>query len=212
MTDNRLQGLYAITDAELMADNFEQAVSQTLKGGSRIIQYRDKSDNQHKRLDQALFIRQLCHRYKALFIINDDIELALMTNADGVHLGKDDIDLGVARQQLGNDKIIGVSCYNQLEMAIEAELAGADYVAFGAFFSSTIKPEAIHAPISLIKQAKARIQIPVCCIGGITANNAGQLIEAGADMIAVISDIFKPVNSDQDIKLASQCLSKLFSA
>ena len=215
MTDSRLQGLYAITDAnlvgQLLNSDFARAIEQTLQGGSRLIQYRDKSCDNIKRQQQAQIIHRLCDQYQALFIINDDIELALTVNADGVHLGKDDQHISTAREQLGLNKIIGVSCYDQLDLAITAEQAGADYIAFGAFFSSSIKPEATPAPLSLIQQAKNRLQVPVCCIGGITAKNATQLIDAGSDMIAVISDIFKPVDADQDIKLASQKLSELFS-
>ena len=206
MINTRLRGLYAITDAGLIGDNFATAIEQTLQGGCRIIQYRDKSSDITKRQQQSDIVRQLCDQYQALFIVNDDIELALYANADGIHLGKDDQHIQLARERLGNDKIIGVSCYNKLELAIAAEQAGADYVAFGAFFSSSIKPEAINAPTSLIADAKTQLQVPVCCIGGITANNANQLIEVGSDMIAVISDIF----ASQDIKLASQILTKLF--
>ncbi len=207
MTDSKLRGLYAITDATLMADNFELAIEQCLQGGTRIIQYRDKSENSEKRLKQAKAIRQLCNQYRALFIVNDDIELAIATNADGVHLGKDDLAMTTAREQLGHNKIIGITCYNQLQNAIDAEHAGADYVAFGAFFSSSIKPNATDATLSLIEQAKVQLTIPVCCIGGITADNAKPLIDKGADMLAVISDIF----SNQDIVTASQRLTKLFS-
>lgn len=206
MTDSKLYGLYAITDAALMADNFELAIEQSLQGGTCIIQYRDKSEDSEKRLKQAKAIRQLCNQYQALFIVNDDIELAIATHADGVHLGKDDLDLKAARKQLGTDKIIGITCYNQLQNAIEAEQAGADYVAFGAFFNSSVKPDAVNAPLSLIKQAKEQLQIPVCCIGGITANNAKQLIETGADMIAIISELF----DSENIKQSSIRLSSLF--
>lgn len=206
MTDPRLQGVYAITDASLMQHNFAQAVEDALKGGCSIIQYRDKSTDTDKRLLQTKIIRQLCNIYYALFIINDDIQLAIDSKADGVHLGKEDGDIAAAREQLGQNKIIGVSCYNQLALAIEAEQAGADYVAFGAFFNSTIKPDAINAPISLIAEAKQQIQLPICCIGGITISNASELITAGTDMIAVISELF----ASEDVKQSSQKLSGLF--
>jgi len=206
MTDPRLSGLYAITDANLLTDNFTDAIEQAIQGGCQIIQYRDKSTDHKHRLQQANIVRQLCDQYQRLFIVNDDIELAMACNADGVHIGKDDQQLTTARDYLGNDKIIGVSCYNQIKLALAAEQGGADYVAFGAFFSSSIKPEATNAPVSLISQAKEQLQIPVCCIGGITANNATPLINAGTDMIAVISEIF----ASQNIKLSSQALSNLF--
>jgi len=212
MTDKTLNGLYAITDTSLLANNFAEAIEQTLLGGARIIQYRDKSTDTDRRLKEAQIIRKLCDKYDATFIINDDLKLAIDSQADGVHLGKDDHDIKQARQRLGNEKIIGTSCYNQLQLALEAEQAGADYVAFGAFFNSSIKPEALTAPISIIAEAKAQIQLPVCCIGGITAENAGQLIDAGTDMIAVISDVFNPKNEKQSIKQASLTLSQLFSA
>jgi len=212
MTKKALRGLYAITDTKLLASNFTEAIEQTLLGGTRVIQYRDKSSDTDRRLKEAQILRGLCDQYDATFIINDDLKLAIESNADGVHLGKDDHDIKLARQQLGHDKIIGISCYNQLQLALEAEQAGADYVAFGAFFNSSIKPNALAAPLSIIGEAKTQIQIPVCCIGGITAENASQLVDAGADMIAVISEVFNPNNADQSIREASHRLSQLFSA
>jgi len=212
MTEKTLHGLYAITDTALLANNFAEAIEQALLGGTRIIQYRDKSTDTARRLKEAQIIRQLCDEFGATFIINDDLKLAIESHADGVHLGKDDHDIKLARQQLGNNKIIGISCYNQLQLALEAEQAGADYVAFGAFFNSSIKPDALAAPLSIIAEARAQIKIPICCIGGITAANAGQLVHAGTDMIAVISEVFNPKNKDQSIRMASSQLSQLFSA
>ena len=212
MTEKTLHGLYAITDTALLANNFAEAIEQALLGGTRIIQYRDKSTDTARRLKEAQIIRQLCDESGATFIINDDLKLAIESHADGVHLGKDDHDIKLARQQLGNNKIIGISCYNQLQLALEAEQAGADYVAFGAFFNSSIKPDALTAPLSIIAEARAQIKIPLCCIGGITAKNAGQLVDAGTDMIAVISEVFNPKNEDQSIRMASYQLSQLFSA
>lgn len=207
----KLQGLYAITDSCLLSNTFASAIEQTLQGGSQIIQYRDKSSDTERRLEEAKTIRRLCDQHGALLIINDDLQLAIDANADGVHLGKDDPGIHLARERLGNEKIIGVSCYNQLQLAVDAEKAGADYVAFGAFFDSSIKPEAATAPVSIISEAKQRLAIPVCCIGGITADNAKQLIDAGADMLAVISEIFAPKNNDQNTQTASHALSRLFS-
>lgn len=211
MTKLTLNGLYAITDRALLQHNFSEAIEQSLLGGSRIIQYRDKSTDNSRRLEEARIIRQLCDRYQAIFIVNDDIELARQTDADGVHLGKDDQDIEQARQQLGDEKIIGVSCYNRLDLAINAEQAGADYVAFGAMFNSSIKPEAVIAPLSLIAEARSRLQIPICCIGGINADNAAQLIAEGADMIAVISEIFAAEQRQQTVQQASKRLSQLFT-
>ena len=188
--DERLRGLYAITDEQLIGLYFAPAVKQALKGGARIIQYRNKSTNQSRRRQQAETLRQLCDQYNALLIINDDIELAKVVNADGVHIGRDDTALAQAREKLGMDKIIGVSCYNDIELARKAEEHGADYVAFGAFFSSSIKPEAAEASQALLQQAHDELSIPLCCIGGITADNGAPLLEAGGHMLAVISDVF----------------------
>ncbi|MDT8282381.1 MAG: thiamine phosphate synthase [Gammaproteobacteria bacterium] len=205
--DTRLKGLYVITDEKLIAQqNFTQSVEFALQGGSRIIQYRDKSGDQSKRLQQAEVLRSLCSEYRAILIINDDIELARAVNADGVHLGKDDAAIQKARQQLGSDAIIGISCYDSLELAIEAEKNSADYVAFGAMFCSPTKPEARNTSPEIISKARQQINIPVCAIGGITEKNIQQLIQQGADMAAVISSLF----SASDIKNAASTLAQHF--
>ena len=204
----KLKGLYAITDQQLITEeNFRASVEATLQGGTRIIQYRDKSNKQNKRLQQASLLRALCHQYHAICIINDDIELAKAVNAHGLHLGKDDLSLTIARQTLGVNAIIGVSCYNDLYRAIEAENNKADYVAFGAIFSSTTKPAANVAGLDIITKAKQQLSIPVCTIGGITQENIQQVIQQGADMAAVISGIF----SSDDIKQSTTALSQFFN-
>jgi len=205
---NRLKGLYAITDQQLIPEeDFSESIEATLQGGTRIIQYRDKSNDQNKRLRQASLLRALCHQYQAICIINDDIELAKAVNAHGVHLGKDDFSLTIARQVLGENAIIGVSCYNDLNLAREAENNNADYVAFGAIFSSATKPEANVAGPDIITKAKQQISIPVCSIGGITQENIQQVIQQGADMAAVISGIF----SAENIKQSTTTLSQFFN-
>ena len=205
---NRLKGLYAITDQQLIPEEyFSESVEATLQGGARIIQYRDKSNDQNKRLRQASLLRALCHQYQAICIINDDIELAKAVNAHGVHLGKDDFSLTIARQVLGEKAIIGVSCYNDLDRAIAAEEDKADYVAFGAIFSSATKPEANVAGLDIITKAKQQLSIPICTIGGITQENIQQVIQQGADMAAVISGIF----SANNIKQSTTTLSRFFN-
>ena len=205
---NKLKGLYAITDQQLITEeDFSKSVEAALQGGTRVIQYRDKSDNQNKRHQQASLLRALCHQYHAICIINDDIELARAVNAHGVHLGKDDFSLIHARQVLGENAIIGVSCYNDLDRAIEAENYNANYVAFGAIFSSSTKPDAKVAGLEIIAQAKQQLSIPVCTIGGITQKNIQQVIQQGADMAAVISGIF----SADDIKQSTTTLSEYFN-
>ena len=203
---NSLNGLYAITDARLIPDaQFATRIELALKGGARIIQYRDKSNDHIKRTLQATILKQLCDQYQALCIINDDIDLALEIKAHGLHIGRDDGELSVIRQRLGEDKIIGVSCYNQLALAQVAEQQGADYVAFGSFFSSPTKPDAPAASLDLLTQARTQINIPICAIGGITLNNAAQLLEAGVDMLAVISDVF----GHEDVFSASESFKTL---
>jgi thiamine-phosphate pyrophosphorylase len=205
---DQLKGLYAITDENLISEQyFNQAVESALRGGAKIIQYRDKSSDQQKRLIQATALRLLCKRYEALCIINDDIELAKAIDADGVHLGRGDSTIKKARKILGNDAIIGVSCYNDLTLAIDAEKNTADYVAFGAIFSSTTKPDATVAGLDIISQAKRQLSIPVCTIGGITKDNLQLVVQHGADMSAVISSLF----SSSDILQSANRLSKHFN-
>jgi thiamine-phosphate pyrophosphorylase len=203
-----LKGLYAITDDQLInRQQFSQAIESALQGGAKIIQYRDKSNDQQKRFQQATILRTLCQQYQATSIINDDIELAKAVAADGVHLGKNDASLTRARQLLGDKAIIGVSCYNELRLALEAEKNRANYVAFGAIFSSSTKPNAVVAGLDIIAAAKQQLSIPVCTIGGITDKNIPQVVKQGADMAAVISSLF----SAHDIKHTAQNLSQYFN-
>ena len=208
MAKHHLHGLYAITDESLMPEtNFLDKAEQALLGGARLLQYRDKGNDKTKRLQQASALKQYCQHHGALLIINDDIDLALQVQADGIHLGEDDAAIDEARHALGSKAIIGVSCYNQVELALQAEAAGADYVAFGAFFTSPTKPNARVATLELLQTAKQQLQIPVCAIGGITTGNASKLVEHGADMVAVISDLF----SSDDIRTSASQIARLFS-
>lgn len=208
MTDNQqLTGLYAITDQSLASDQgLIHQVSQALKGGARVIQYRDKSSDQASRREEASLLLKLCRQQNIPLIINDDVALAADIGADGVHLGKNDPNLNRARQQLGPDAIIGISCYNSFELALDAQQAGADYVAFGRFFPSQIKPEAVQAELQLLQRARQELQIPTVAIGGITPENGGDLIQAGADMLAVIHGIF----GQPDIEVACRQFHQLF--
>lgn len=206
--NRKLTGLYAITDQQLITENrFTAAIESALLGGASIIQYRDKSANQQKRLQQATIVCSLCQQYQAISIINDDIELAKAVNADGVHLGKDDHALIAARQQLGDNAIIGISCYNDISLARKAETNSADYVAFGAIFSSPSKPEAIVSGLDIIKQARQQLSIPICTIGGITQHNIQSVIQHGADMTAIISGLF----SAEDIEQTARKLTQHFA-
>ncbi len=193
--DPRLRGLYLVTDARLAPDeHLRSAVEAALNGGARIVQYRDKSDDAARRRAQALALRELCSRHGALFLVNDDVALAQACGADGVHLGREDMPIETARVRLGEAAIIGVSCYDQLSLALDAQARGADYVAFGAFFPSGVKPEAVRAPVALLSRAREALQLPICAIGGITAENGAPLIRHGADMLAVISAVLAREN------------------
>lgn len=208
MTHCDLRGLYAITDEKILPESaLTASIEQALIGGTSIVQYRDKSGNGIKRLQQATVLRTLCNQYDASLIINDDITLAKTVAADGVHLGEDDATIEQARQILGNDAIIGVSCYNQLQRALDAQTNGADYVAFGAIFTSPTKPAAQPASCELITEAKSQLHIPVCAIGGIDKTNVANVIDAGADMTALISGLF----CVKDITQTAAYIARLFN-
>jgi len=181
------RGLYAITDGprpDLLA-----AVKAALRGGVALLQYRDKTADSARRAFEARALRELCARFEIPFIVNDDVELALAAGADGVHLGEDDGDIAAARARLGAGAIIGVSCYDSPARARHLAAAGADYLAFGAFFPSPTKPNARRATPEMLREAKP-LGLPLVAIGGVTPDNARPLIDAGADFLAVISGIF----------------------
>lgn len=206
MSSIRYPALYLITDHDQKPE--EQLFSDietVLAAGVPVIQYRDKSGNAGKRLRQARELRRLTSASNALLIINDDIQLASQVNADGVHLGREDGRIVEAREQLGNTAIIGVSCYNDLSLAREAHEQNANYIAFGRFFSSGTKPDAVQADISLISQARQISDLPLVAIGGITPENAQPLLEAGIDLLAVIQAVF----GEHDVRLATQNFTQL---
>ncbi len=208
MSNRILSGLYAITDSQMGAErDLPQLVEQALKGGAKIVQYRDKSTDHDRRLADASRLLDLCQRHSACFIINDDVELAAAVAADGVHLGRDDPDIESARRRLGEQAIIGVSCYNRLDLATAAQDAGVDYVAFGRFFPSSTKPQAVEAEIELLIQAKQALHIPIVAIGGITPENGAPLIDAGADMLAVIHGLF----GQSDVRAAAEQFNQQFA-
>ena len=198
----RLHGLYAITDNILMPD--DQAlvanVNAAILGGAQIIQYRDKTTDTEKRYRQACLLNDLCRQHDRILLINDDVHLADICGAHGVHLGQQDSSLQAAREQLSKDAIIGVTCHDQLALAKTADQAGADYVAFGAFYPSKTKPNAKPAPLSLLTEAKSILSCPIVAIGGITVDNAYQTITAGADMIAVVHSLFTAESITQQAK------------
>ncbi len=182
------RGLYAITAGQT-GTTLSHRVAGWLRGGARVIQYRDKSGNTERRQRDARELLKLCREAGAPLLINDDVGLAAMVGADGVHLGHEDTDIHTARQALGPHAIIGVSCYNQLERARQAVADGADYVAFGSVFVSDTKPDAVRAELSLLSRARQQLPCPIVAIGGITPDNGAAVMTAGADLLAVIGGL-----------------------
>lgn len=185
-----IAGLYAITpDIADTADLLRRARA-ALSGGARVLQYRNKTASPALRHEQALALQVLCMEFTVPLIINDHLDLALAVDAAGLHLGGDDGDIAAARTKLGPRKLLGASCYDRIELAHSAVAAGADHIAFGSFFASSVKPDAVRPPLDLITRAKKQFRLPVVAIGGITPHNAPRLIAAGVDAIAVISAVF----------------------
>jgi thiamine-phosphate pyrophosphorylase len=185
----KLRGLYAVTDSQLLAGKFLAYVEAALEGGVTLLQYRDKSNDEARRLREAEALRNLCERYKTQLIINDDAELAARLGV-GVHLGQTDGPLAPVRALLGHKAIVGATCHASLELAEQAVREGASYVAFGRFFNSNTKPGAPAANLELLEQARIKLHIPVCAIGGITLENAAPLVAHGVDLLAVVHGLF----------------------
>ena len=211
MNDERrarsLRGLYAITPEVDETDRLVALVRDCIAGGAAAVQYRAKALSDEARHEQALRLRALCRARGVPLIVNDSVALALAVDADGVHLGRDDGEVRAARGALGN-RIVGVSCYDELGRVRAAAAAGADYVAIGSVFPSSTKPEAVHAPLALLAAAKGATALPVVAIGGITGANAARAIAAGADMVAVLSAIF----GASDVETAARAIARLFDA
>ncbi|MFK5985171.1 MAG: thiamine phosphate synthase [Pseudomonadota bacterium] len=203
-----IQGLYAITDPLLIADDsLYDMVSKAIDGGISVLQYRNKTASFDMQQQQAEMLNRLCQQNQVIFIINDQIKLAKNVSADGVHLGKTDQNIQLAREQLGQQAIIGLSCYNQIETALEAQQQGVDYVAFGRFFPSKTKPQAVQADPLLLIQAKQQLTIPMVAIGGINLSNIKHLAERGVDSVAIVNGIF----AQHDILGATRQLVQQFN-
>lgn len=198
------RGLYAITDGPRV--DLLDACAAAIEGGATILQYRDKGSDHERRQREAQALQALCMRHRVPLIINDDVELAAAVGAAGVHLGEDDAAFASARARLGNAAIIGVSCYDSLERARQFAAAGADYLAFGAFFASPTKPLARRATTRLLRDARA-FGVPLVAIGGITPDNARELIDAGVDAVAVISALF----GTGDVRATARLFANLFN-
>jgi len=204
-----LHGVYAITDENLLSGPaLFAAVEEALREGLGLLQYRSKTAEWQSKCAEAAQLAGLCRQYDTPFLINDDVDLCLEIGADGVHLGQSDTKLREARQRLGANGIIGSTCHSDIHLALQAEAAGANYVAFGRFFPSLTKPNAPAASIAVLHQAKAQLSIPIVAIGGINAENGQALVTAGADMLAVIHYLFASPN----IKARVEALNTLFSS
>ena len=203
-----IHGLYAITPDIADTDLLLAKVEAALQGGINMLQYRNKTANHKLQTQQARAILPLCREYNVPLIINDSVKLCLTLDADGVHLGADDGNLAEVRVRLGSSKILGASCYNRFDLALQAQKAGASYVAFGACFSSSTKPNATKAGLDLFTRAKTELAVPCVAIGGITLENSAKVIESGADAIAVIGALFNAA----DIAITSQQFTQLFQA
>lgn len=203
-----IRGLYAITTAGYSGTGaLTAAVAAAMEGGTRLVQYRNKDADRRRRTTEATVLLGLCRAQRVPLIINDDAVLAADLGADGVHLGRDDTPPSDARRLLGPDAIIGVSCYNDIERAVAAARAGADYVAFGAFYPTRTKSTAVRASIELLRRARARLEIPIVAIGGVTPHNARPLIEAGADAVAAAEGLFGAA----DVRAAAQAYTRALS-
>ena len=203
----RLRGLYAITPGGLSGERLIEQVDSALRGGATLVQYRDKQRDVTQQAEIARALRALCRQHGARLIVNDSLQLALAVDADGLHLGGSDGDLAAARRALGTGKLLGASCYADFELARQAVAAGADYVAFGAVYPSPTKPQAVRAPHALFARCRAELNVASCAIGGITAANGAALVAAGADLLAVITDLFEA----NDVAARAGDLAQLFA-
>jgi len=203
-----LRGVYAITPDCADTAQLADMVAAALRGGIAVFQYRNKSADAALAFEQAGRLRALTRREGALLIINDDAALALSVGADGVHLGRADGDFDtVARLRRETDLLVGVSCYNDLDRARAAAAAGAGYVAFGAVFPSTVKPQAVRAGFDLIRDARRELSLPIVAIGGITRQNAPQLTALGVDAVALIAALFGAADIETEARLFCQLIS-----
>jgi thiamine-phosphate pyrophosphorylase len=203
-----MKGLYIVTpdwdDTAKLLDVTEKA----LKGGAALVQYRHKTTTPEQRREQAKALQALCKRYNRPFIINDFVDLCLELDADGVHVGESDEAVAKVRAAVGPDKIVGSSCYGDMERVRAAYKAGASYIALGGFYPSRVKKYPVTTELDIVKQMKAEIpHLPSCAIGGINHENAVPLVERGIDMIAVVSGVYFA----DDPEAAARVFAKMYA-
>lgn len=185
-----LTGLYVVTPDWDDTDTLVDATEQALMGGAQLVQYRHKTADALLRREQAAALLDICRKYAVPFIVNDHVDLCLEIDADGIHVGGTDQSVAAVRALVGPDKIVGASCYGTFQLAVDAQAAGASYVAFGGFYPSRVKKYDFKTPVEIVSQAKAVLTVPVVVIGGMTQENSLPLIAEGADMVAAISSVF----------------------
>jgi thiamine-phosphate pyrophosphorylase len=190
MSKPPINGLYALTPEGIDPGLLLEKVEVALEAGLRLLQLRDKSNTRDERVRRARPLVDACGRFGATVIVNDDPALAAELGAHGVHLGREDGSIEGARRLLGANALIGVSCYDELDRALRLRAEGADYVAFGSFFASSVKPGAVRPSVDLLRQARAKLDCPIVAIGGITLATAALVRDAGADAVAIITDLF----------------------
>ena len=202
----QLRGLYVISDDKLTpGETLLEQVQQALRGGATIVQLRDKTSSEDAIREKSIALQNLCHEYDALFVLNDKIDLAIELQCDGLHIGKSDhYRFDAIRKDFKG--VLGVSCYGDLDLAKDFEKRGADYVAFGSFYTSPTKPSANIVPLEILKDARIKLNIPVCAIGGINTQNITDVMEYHPDMVSIVNDIW----SAQDITSQSSLYANQF--
>lgn len=202
-----LKGLYIVTPDWDDTDQLVQATDLALQGGAVLVQYRHKTADAALRSEQAAALLQVCRKHGVPFIINDHLELCLALDADGIHVGGTDASVAQVRAAVGADKIVGASCYGTLQLARDAQAAGASYVAFGGFYPSRVKKYDFKTAPEIVAQSKTEIALPVVVIGGMTVDNCQPLIAQGADLVAAISSVYM----QPDVRAAAQRFTALFA-
>ncbi len=204
---NALRGLYIVTPDWDDTEKLLEVTEKALKGGAAIVQYRHKTAKEKQLHEQAMALQKLCRQYNVPFIINDYVDLCIELDADGIHVGGMDESVASVRNKVGPNKIVGASCYGEMELARKAQKEGASYVAFGGFYPSRIKKYAVTTPVTIVSDAKKELSnMPSCAIGGITLENAVPLVQQGVDMISVISSVYMV----DDPESAARALANLY--